>query len=260
MIKPEACVLKTDGINCDAEMMHAFTVAGAAPELVHINQLRSGDRHLNDYGILAIPGGFSYGDDIVSGKILATELTSYMSDQLQQFVDKQKPIIAPCNGFQVLLRTGLLPDRQLGKQSFTLAENQVGRFECRWIDLAVGKSVCKFAQPGDFEDRPIPMQVAHGEGQFIGGNSALRQLITNQQVVFRYASPEGDEVTSYPDNPNGSLDNIAGICDPSGTILGLMPHPERSVAAFHPHRAKTEVARRAANVIFNNIVNYAKEL
>lgn len=260
MANPKVCVLKTDGINCDMEMSHAFEVAGATPELVHVNQLRNGERRLNDFSALAIPGGFSYGDDITSGKILATELTSYLSDQLQEFVDQEKPVLGVCNGFQVLVRTGLLPNRTLGEQQATLAENEIGRFECRWIDLAVGESACKFVKPEDFAEQPIPMQTAHGEGRFFAREEDVRKLSEKGQVVFRYTTPELKDPKGYPDNPNGSLEDIAGVCDPTGLILGMMPHPERSVEAFHPHRAKTEYARTAARIIFNNIVNYAKEL
>lgn len=260
MANPEVCVLKTDGINCDMEMAHAFEVSGAIPEFVHVNQLRSGERRLNDFGILAIPGGFSYGDDIASGKVLATELTSYLSDQLQGFVDEGKPIIGVCNGFQVLVRTGLLPNQNIGEQSVTLADNEIGRFECRWIDLAVGQSTCRFVKPEDFEEKAIPMQTAHGEGRFFANRDTVDELEANGQVVFRYVAADGSEANGFPANPNGAIDDIAGMCDPTGTVLGMMPHPERSVAAFHPHRIRTESARRAAKVIFNNLVNYAKEM
>ncbi len=260
MISPEVCVLKTDGVNCDEEMAHAFAVAGAESEVVHVNQLRSGERRLDQFGILALPGGFSYGDDIASGKILATELTSYLTDQLQGFVDAGKPIIGVCNGFQVLTRTGLLPNRTLGRQQVTLAENEVGRFECRWIDLAVGQSVCKFVRPENFTERSIPMQTAHGEGRFFASDDDIRQLKEAGQVVFRYAMSDSSESPAYPDNPNGAIDDIAGICDPSGLILGMMPHPERSISAFHPHRIRTEAARSAAQTIFSNIVDYAKAM
>lgn len=260
MSNPEVCVLKTDGINCAEEMANAFQVAGATPETVHVNQLRSGERQLDQYGVLAIPGGFSYGDDIASGKVLATELTSYLSDQLQDFVDKGKPVIGICNGFQVLVRTGLLPNRKLNEQQVTLADNEVGRFECRWIDLAVGRSACKFVRPEDFAEQPIPMQTAHGEGRFFGSEDDIRQLKENGQVVFCYTTPDLGQPSGYPENPNGSVDDIAGICDPSGLVLGMMPHPERSVAAFHPYRVRTEAARNSANTIFSNIVTYAKEM
>lgn len=260
MGSPEVCVLKTDGINCDMEMAYAFEVAGGNPETVHINQLRSGEQSLKNYGALAIPGGFSYGDDIASGKVLATELTSYLSDQLQGFIDEDKPVIGVCNGFQVLVRTGLLPNRSIGEQQATLADNEIGRFECRWIDLAIGQSVCRFVQPEDFDAPAIPMQTAHGEGRFFATQRTIDSLQENDQIVFRYAAPDGGEAEGFPANPNGALDDIAGVCDPSGTVLGMMPHPERSVTAFHPHRAQTAVARAAAKGIFTNIVDYARSL
>lgn len=259
MANPEVCVLKTDGINCDMEMAYAFESSGGSPEIVHINQLRSGERSLSDFSALAIPGGFSYGDDIASGKVLATELTSYLSDQLQGFIDEEKPVIGVCNGFQVLVRTGLLPNRTLGEQQATLADNEIGRFECRWIDLAVGQSACRFVKPEDFEEA-IPMQTAHGEGRFFADPATIDDLKANGQVVFRYVSPDGTPANGFPTNPNGALEDIAGVCDPTGTVLGMMPHPERSIAAFHPYRARTAVARAAAAGIFTNIVNYARSL
>lgn len=261
MASPDVCVLKTDGINCEAEMGYAFEVAGADPEMVHINQLREGTKRLGDYAILALPGGFSYGDDIASGKVLANELTTYLSDQLQEFIDQEKPVIGVCNGFQVLVRTGLLPSRTIGRQRMTLADNEQGHFECRWVDLKVGESVCRFARQADFDRQPIPMQVAHGEGRFIGRDMDVAELAANGQVVFEYSTPElARPMGSFPANPNGSTLDIAGICDPSGLILGMMPHPERSIDAFHPHRARTELARTAATTLFQNIVSYAAEL
>jgi phosphoribosylformylglycinamidine synthase len=259
MSSPEVCVLKTDGVNCDEEMAYAFEVAGAQSEVVHVNELRSGERRLGDYGILALPGGFSYGDDIASGKVLANELTSQLSEMMEAFVEQGKPVIGVCNGFQVLTRTGLLPNRSLGQQQVTLAENEVGRFECRWIDLAVGPSVCKFVQPEDFAELPIPMQTAHGEGRFFGSDESIRRLQRGGQVVFRYATSDLGGSPMYPENPNGAIDDIAGICDPSGLVLGMMPHPERSIDAFHPHRVRTDAARNAASTIFSNIVAYSKE-
>ncbi len=252
MSSPEVCVLKTDGINCDMEMVHAFEVAGADPQLVHVNELRSGDRRLNEFGALAIPGGFSYGDDIASGRVLANELTSYLSDQLREFADEEKPILGVCNGFQVLVRTGLLPDRNIGDQTVTLTQNESGRFVRRWVDLSLGQSACRFIQAKHLEaslpNMTVPMEIAHGEGRFLAKGIPLQQLRNSDQVVFRYARG---------DNPNGSIDNIAGICDPTGTILGIMPHPERSIASFHPDRSRTQAASEVAQTIFKNIVSFA---
>lgn len=260
MGRPDVCVLKTDGINCEAEMGYAFEVAGADPEIVHINQLRDGSRRLADYGALAIPGGFSYGDDIASGRVLANELTTHLSDQLQTFVDQEKPVLGICNGFQVLVRTGLLPYGSVGVQKMTLDENEAGHFECRWIDLKVGESVCRFVRQEDYEGIAIPMQVAHGEGRFIGRGTETRDLAASRQVVFQYTTPSLERPAgAFPANPNGSDLDIAGICDPTGLILGMMPHPERSIGAFHPHRVRTEVARDAATTLFRNIVSYAAE-
>jgi phosphoribosylformylglycinamidine synthase subunit PurQ / glutaminase len=261
MANPNVCVLKTDGTNCDEEMAHAFEVAGATPEFVHVNQLRSGERRLDDFSILALSGGFSYGDDIASGKILANELTSFLSDQIRTFTTKERPVLGVCNGFQVLVRSGLLPSGELGTQEVTLTDNTKGRFDCRWIDLAVGYSVCRFASAYDYLGTTIPMQTAHAEGMFYADQSVIDRLHENGLIVYRYAKPEGTAARQEePFNPNGSLDDIAGICDPSGTILGMMPHPERSVEAFHPDRSRTEVARLAANRLFKNIVEYEKEM
>lgn len=261
MTNPDACILKTDGTNCDMETSYAFELAGANPEIVHINQLRSGERRLSDYGILAIPGGFANGDDIAAGKVLATELTSYLSDDLQAFTEQDKPVIGICNGFQVLVRAGFLPNGNIGKQELTLTDNEIGRFECRWIDLKVGQSVCRYIQHNDFDDQPIPMQVAHGEGRLFGDVQDVNDLVENDQIVFRYTNSDLTPAYGiFPDNPNGSMLDTAGICDPSGTVLGMMPHPERSPGAFHPHRVRTESARKASSIIFNNMVNYAKEI
>lgn len=261
MSNPEACVLKTDGINCDEEMAYAFTQSGANASIVHVNELKTGAKRLSDYSILAIPGGFSYGDDIASGRVLANELRSFMSDQIEQFREDQKPILGVCNGFQVEVLTGLLPFGNLGTQDFTLTRNSSGMFVCDWVNLKVEESVSRFVQPEDFDDMPIPMQVAHGEGRFTGSIVNLERLADSGLIVFRYAKEDGSPAFgSHPDNPNGSSLDIAGVCDPSGLILGLMPHPERSVAGFHADRSRTESARNAASVIFGNIVNYAREL
>jgi phosphoribosylformylglycinamidine synthase len=260
MNSPEVCVLKTDGVNCDEETMYAFEAAGGSPDLVHINQLRGQERSLKDYSVLALPGGFSYGDDIASGKVLANELASYLSDELQGFVDDGKPVVGICNGFQVLIRTGLLPDAELGNQSLTLATNDSDRFECRWVNLAMPASVSRFVRPEDFDVAAVPMQVAHKEGKLVGRPEAVTRLAAGRQVVFRYSTELGTPTDTYPHNPNGSMGQIAGITDPSGLVLGMMPHPERSIEAFPPNRNQAALARHAGETIFKNIVAYAKEM
>lgn len=260
MSNPEVCVIKTDGVNCDEETVHAFEVAGGAPELVHVNQLRTGEKRLKDFAGLALAGGFSYGDDIASGKVLATELTSYLSEQLQEFVDDGKPVIGICNGFQVLARTGLLPDAELGNQEMTLANNDSGHFECRWVDLAAPASVSRFVRPEEFESASIPMQVAHAEGKLTAPSYTITKLAASRQIVFQYSTRMSTPTDTYPGNPNGSMGNIAGITDPSGLILGMMPHPERSIEAFHPDRSRTAGAKHAGELIFNNIIAYARDM
>jgi phosphoribosylformylglycinamidine synthase len=238
-------------------MAYALDVAGGAPESVHINELRDGTRTLQEFGALAIPGGFSYGDDIAAGQVLATEMkSSFLYDQLHQFTSDEKPIIGICNGFQVLVRTGLLPSGELGKQRTTLATNDVGQFVCRWVDLRAAPSASRFVEA---DGSLIPMQVAHGEGRFITDDDTLKQLQDNRQIVYRYAVADPEAPVPFPDNPNGSLDNIAGICDPTGTIIGMMPHPERSIDAFHPDRRRTEVARQAAYNLLERFVAYAAQ-
>jgi phosphoribosylformylglycinamidine synthase subunit PurQ / glutaminase len=245
---PEICVLKTDGTNCDAEMQNAFEIAGAKAEIVHINDVRSGAKKLADYAGLGLPGGFSYGDDIASGAVLANELEAYLGEELHEFVESEKPMLGICNGFQVMARSGILPNRDVGNQTVTLSHNLTGQFICRWVDLEVENSACQFTSPDDFSEE-IPMQIAHAEGRFLAGSDGLESLRDNRQITFTYA-----------DNPNGSDGSIAGICDQSGLVLGMMPHPERSIDSFHPDRAKTEQARTVARTLFKNFVGFAGEM
>jgi phosphoribosylformylglycinamidine synthase len=250
MLKPEICVLKTDGTNCDMEMQYALENSGARASTVHINDIRGRRASLDNFSGLALPGGFSYGDDIASGAVLANELKSYLGDEIKEFAANDRPILGVCNGFQVLARTGLLPEQKTGEQSVTLTDNLVGHFACKWVDLDIKDSRSKFVDKRDFEEfnGSIPAQIAHGEGRFLAGAYGLKTLKDNKQIVFTYA-----------DNPNGSDGDIAGICDKTGLILGMMPHPERSVAAVHPDRSKTAVARSASKVIFENFVKVAGE-
>ncbi|MBX4205210.1 MAG: phosphoribosylformylglycinamidine synthase I [Candidatus Doudnabacteria bacterium] len=247
MKKPQVCILRTDGTNCDEESSRAFTKAGGECTSAHVNELRNGSHELSGYQILVIPGGFSYGDDIVSGKILAVELLSFLRDQLSEFVDRGNLIIGICNGFQVLVRTGLLPFRELGTMSATLTDNDSGSFHCRWIELALRASPCVFTS--GMEGKEVMFQMAHGEGKFFAGDDVLSKLEEKRLVPIRYV-----------DNPNGSLNNIAGVCDPTGRIFGLMPHPERFVEVYqHPNWRRISNLKPQGLPIFQNGVNFAAQ-
>lgn len=257
---PQVCVLKTDGINCDEETVHAFATAGATPRTVHVNELRSGDDNLRNYQILAIPGGFSYGDDVASGKILALELNSYLGDQIDDFVQSRKGLVlGVCNGFQVLVRTGLLPFGTMGEMQATLSHNDSGHFECRWINLkAEDANACVFLEG---MNGTVCYQVAHGEGKFFARQPELDRVETKRLVVFRYCDRLGNPAQAYPLNPNGSLNAIAGITDPSGRILGLMPHPERFIRPTqHPNWRRIPDLKPQGLPIFEKMVSYAAQM
>ncbi|MDE0396807.1 MAG: phosphoribosylformylglycinamidine synthase I [Candidatus Poribacteria bacterium] len=259
MTEPKVLILRTAGTNCDAETDTAFQLAGAQTALVHIQHLISGKVNLTDYQILAIPGGFSYGDDIAAGILLAIEMKHKLTNALNQFVADGKLVIGICNGFQVLVRTGLLPGTDASAemtQRSTLAMNTSAKFECRWVDLDTQESPCIFTK--DIKPR-VYLPVAHAEGRFTAPTDVLADLETNNQVVFRYAD------STYPNNPNGSDADIAGICDATGRIFGLMPHPERFLTKWnHPRWTRlTETQDTASEegdglAIFKNAVNYVK--
>lgn len=258
-MKPKVCVLRTDGTNCDMETYYAFEKAGASCSMVHVNQLRAGEEDLSQYQILALPGGFSYGDDVHSGKILAVELTSFLKESLQSFIDSGKPVLGICNGFQVLARTGLLPGGKLGDIRCTLMNNDSGRFECRWVNLVIEDSNCIFTR--GMAGKVISIQVAHGEGKFYTDGQLIKKLEDDGQVVFRYSDPAGGPVMEYPHNPNGSLDAIAGICDSSGLVMGMMPHPERFVDIHqHPNWRRGLFKEAHGLRIFENAVSYCLEM
>jgi len=248
-------VLRAAGSNCDEETGFAFQSAGASAELVHINRLLRGQVDLGDYQILAIPGGFTYGDDISAGRILANELKYKLRETLLGFYRAGKLIIGICNGFQVLSKAGLLPEITLADSQVTLASNDSGKFEDRWIHLRVNDSPSVFARG---LKKQITLPVAHAEGKFVPRDSGvLERLGSNRQIVFQYVTPAGEK-PSYPDNPNGSVDDIAGICDPSGRVLGLMPHPERHIdPTHHPQWTRLGLADEGDGLaLFRNAVDY----
>ncbi|MDD5097016.1 MAG: phosphoribosylformylglycinamidine synthase I [Candidatus Omnitrophica bacterium] len=257
MRNPKVCVLRSAGTNCDQETAAAFKMAGADVNLLHIASLATGKHKLDDFHILALPGGFSYGDDIASGKIFANELRFKLADVLRKFIADGKLIIGICNGFQILVKSGLLPGEADLNQTTSLIINDSGKFEDRWVYLKPGGK-CVWTK-GLKEIIYLP--VAHGEGKFITQNkSVLSQLKKNKQIVFEYCNVSGD-FSGYPDNPNGSIENIAGICDETGRVFGLMPHPERHLSGMqHPRNWNLKSKKEGDGLqIFKNGVNYIKK-
>ncbi len=255
MRKPKVCVLRTAGTNCDKETAFAFQQAGAETELVHINKFIYAQEELADFQILSFPGGFSYGDDLGAGKILANELRFKLQDDIKGFIAAGKLIIGICNGFQILVKAGLLPGNGDFKQEASLIINDSAKFEDRWVYLRKAQDKCVWTKG---LPELIYLPVAHGEGKFITQDKALLEKIKrNGQVVFQYCGMSG-KLAGYPDNPNGSMESIAGICDDTGRILGLMPHPERHIApSQHPRMSGAKEGDGFR--IFRNAVEYAKK-
>lgn len=249
-------VLRAAGSNCDFETKHAFDRVGAHAELIHINRLLDNSVQLSEYQIMAIPGGFTYGDDISAGKVLANQLKFKLAPQLLEFHEQGKLVLGICNGFQVLVKAGLLPQVDLdAEQDVTLTYNDSGKFEDRWVSLKLNESNCVFTQG---LQKQVYFPVAHAEGKFVTRNSqVLEQLKQNNQIVFQYTTQNGDD-PEYPDNPNGSINDIAGICDASGRILGLMPHPERHIdPTNHPQWTRNGLAEQGDGfALFQNAVSY----
>jgi phosphoribosylformylglycinamidine synthase subunit PurQ / glutaminase len=231
--------------------------AGAGAEVIHINRLIAKDKSLDDYQILSLPGGFSYGDDVASGKIFANELRNKLSDALSRFIAHGKLIIGICNGFQVLVKSGILPGNNASDQQTSLIINDSGKFEDRWVYLKSPGSKCVWTKG---LPKVIYLPVAHGEGKFVAKDKEVLGKLKNKgQVVFQYCDQKGNP-GDYPVNPNGSEANIAGICDESGRIFGLMPHPERHADLLqHPRWTAEKGAREGDGLkIFKNGVEYAR--
>ncbi len=276
MKKVRILILIGYGINCDYEtgngfslLEKAFHIEGAETKRVHINDLIKGKERLAGYQILVLPGGFSYGDDIASGKVLANKIRVNLGEEMQKFIEQGKLIMGICNGFQVMVKAGLLPgfDGDYRTQKTTLTFNDSGRFEDRWIYLGNENDKCVFTR--GIERLYLP--VAHGEGRFFAEEEVLEKLEANNQVVFRYVDEQRKPAGGrFPDNPNGSLRDIAGVCDPTGRIFGLMPHPERYLYfTNHPRwtREKERLKREGVPLpeygeglqIFKNALQYIKE-
>lgn len=277
-MNPPILILHATGTNRDREAAWACELAGGAPEVVHVNQLAAGERKLRDYYMLVLPGGFSYGDDLGAGKLWAVALRHRLGDELQAFVAAGRPVLGICNGFQVLVKAGLLPaliDAQSStnlpiyqstRAQATLTRNDSARFECRWVYLQPqAGSPCVFTQ-GLAE--PIYCPVAHGEGKFVARDEATLAAMEAQGLVaLRYVRrrPETAEAATtngagYPWNPNGSQADIAGVCNPAGTVFGLMPHPEDHIIAEQHPRVHRGERGLSGLPLFVNGVRYAAQV
>jgi phosphoribosylformylglycinamidine synthase len=247
-------ILRAPGANCDGETQFAFELAGATAERVHVNRLREQPAVLDLYQVLTLPGGFAHGDDVAAGKILAVELDHFLGDALRRFHDAGKLILGICNGFQALLKSGfLLPPDEHGPVA-TLAHNQPGRFQDRWVHLQASPGRCPFLAGVERMHLPI----AHGEGRFLcREEKTLQQLESGGQIVLRYCDADG-RPGGFPINPNGAQADIAGICDTTGRVLGLMPHPERHVLPTqHPRWTRLGLAGEGDGLaLFRNAIQY----
>lgn len=255
MASPSCLILRAPGTNCDGETAFAFQQAGAKTETVHILELREKPHLLKSSQMLVLPGGFSYGDDVGAGKILAGQLRHFLSDAVREFRDAEKLVLGICNGFQILLKAGLIvPPDQEGGDLATLAHNTNGRFEDRWVHLAAGTNTSPFLKGVSRMYLPI----AHGEGNFVCQKDwILKGLDQTNQVALRYVDPAG-KPSGPPYNPNGSQDDIAGLTDYSGRVFGLMPHPERHILPTqHPRWTREGLKQEGDGMaIFRNAVGY----
>src|SRR5262245_56691296 len=247
---PRVLVLRAPGSNCDGETAFAFERAGAAADIVHLNRWLESPQLAGDYQVLCIPGGFSYGDDVAAGRIFANQLRHHLGDSLAKFRDAGKLILGVCNGFQVLIKSGLLDSDDRAGQGATLTWNAGGRFLDRWVDLVTRGDRCVFL--AEIERLDLPM--AHAEGQFRARDEAtLDRLDQGGQLVLRYDTADGRS-----GNPNGAQRDVAGICDASGRVFGLMPHPERFIdATQHPQWTRRPRQTEGAGLaVFRNAVRY----
>jgi phosphoribosylformylglycinamidine synthase I len=265
-MKPPILIFHVRGTNRDREAAWACEQAGGAPEIVHVNQLIAGERRLMDYRMLVLPGGFSYGDDLGAGKLWAVVLRYRLADELTAFVEAGRPVLGICNGFQALVKSGWLPGCHLNAATFersnvqtvTLTRNDSARFECRWVYLQPqASSPCIFTRG---LEELITCPVAHGEGKFVARDAeTLAALEAEGLVALRYVGPNGGPA-GYPWNPNGSQNHIAGICNPQGTVLGLMPHPEDHVIPLQHPRFHRGERGMLGLVLFQNGVRYAAQV
>jgi len=264
MLRPKVIVLSGYGLNCEEETKYAFELAGGQTNIVHINDLIDNRYKLSDYQIMAIPGGFSYGDDTGSGNAYAFRLKNHLWKEVKEFVEKDHLVIGICNGFQILANLGLLPafDKKYGERQVALLHNDNARYTVRWVDLKIENN-----NPWFRNIKNIYLPIAHGEGKFFTDNNFLKRLNQDKLIAARYINGEICKDQLLPTNPNGALENIAAITDISGRILGMMPHPERAVFFHHLpqwQHLKEKYIRENKKIpefgpglqIFKNAVNY----
>jgi phosphoribosylformylglycinamidine synthase len=266
---PKVLVMSGYGINCERESAHAFEKAGAQTEIVHINDLISRKKMMSDFDIIMFPGGFSYGDDTGSGNAFANKLRNHLWNDLVEFINAGKLIFGVCNGFQVMTHLGLfaLPEGNYGERTHAMESNNSNRYVCRWAHLKENNSHCIFTKGIKMTTVPV----AHAEGRFFCNQETLEKLKKNNQIVFTYCDEEGNSADGKdPLNPNGATADIAGICDKSGRIMGMMPHPERALySVSEPEfQLKKEIAKREGRqipelietnfMIFKNAVDFFK--
>jgi phosphoribosylformylglycinamidine synthase len=261
-MKPKALILQAYGTNRDYDVAEALALAGAEAIPVPLNDLRASKQRFRDFQMLVLAGGFSYADALGAGRLLAIDLSAYFIDELNRFVESGKPVIGICNGFQALIKSGILPfekKEERGKNAATLTFNARGHFECRWVTLKPISQKCIWTKG---LETLIECPIAHGEGNFqVNPGFDLPEFAANGQVALTYARPDGSPAAAgYPENPNGSIHDIAGICNPQGNVLGLMPHPENHIHPFqHPNWTRG-VSRHSGLALFENGVKYAQNM
>jgi phosphoribosylformylglycinamidine synthase subunit PurQ / glutaminase len=254
-MKPRALVLLANGTNRDQDVAEALSLAGATPEIVPLNELRTGYRKWSDYQLLVLPGGFSYADALGAGKLMAIDMQAYFAEEIGKLVEAGKPVIGICNGFQALVKSGILPGNEAAKEGqATLTFNAEGHFECRWVTLKPVSQNCVWTKG---LDDLIECPIAHGEGNF----QTVTQSLAPNLIALTYACEDGQAANgTYPANPNGSILDIAGITNPAGNVLGLMPHPENHIHPFQHPQWTRGVERGSGLVLFTNGVKYVEEL